>query len=167
MANKNVDKPIHIATLEYSRSLMQRVVRDYWIRHTGVMLPVVTGLMLAFFVFLLLRGDRSWLVGLVGTGVLFSCAFMAAMYSIHMKNATARLDATGNSTATMELFDSTLRLQSQAGASQLPYDSVADVWFREDYWILFLGPNQFFTIPTLNLDVETSRFLRSKLKSRG
>jgi len=123
--------------------------------------------MLALFVFLLWRGDRSWLVGLLGTVVLFSCVFMAAMYSIHMKNSTARLDATGNSTATMELSEDTLRLQSQAGASELPYDSVSDVWFREDYWILFLGTNQFFTIPTKNLDADTSRFLRSKLESRS
>ena len=162
-----MERPLHTATLEYSRPLIKRVVRDYWVRHIGVSLPLVTGSMLALFVFLLWRGDRSWLVGLLGTVVLFSCSFMAAMYSIHMKNSTARLKATGDSTAILELSDEALRLESQAGVSELPYDSVSDVWFREDYWVLFLGPNQFFTIPTKNLDEDFSKFFRSKLDTRN
>ena len=162
-----MDKPAYTATLEYSRALIKRVVRDYWIRHTGVLLPLMTGLMLALFLFLLWRGDRSWLVGLLAAVVLFSCSFMVSMYFIHLKNSTSRLDAMGNSTAILELSEGFLRLQSQAGASELPYESVTDVWFREDYWILFLAPNQFFTIPTRNLDEDTTEFLRAKLDSRG
>lgn len=162
-----MERPLHTATLEYSRPLVKRVVRDYWVRHIGALLPFVTGLMLALFAYLLWRGDRSWLVGLLGAVVLFSCSFMAATYSIHVKNSTARLKATGDSTATLELSDEALRLESQAGVSELPYDSVSDVWYREDYWILFLGPNQFFTIPTGDLDEDISTFFRSKLETRN
>lgn len=155
---------LHKTTLEYSTKLLKRAVRDYWRHMIGYLLPAATVLMLAFFVFLVWSGNRSWLVGLIGSVVVFAVAFMSTIYVAHLRSSIARLDAMGQPSATLELSDERLRIHSNAGASEVPFASITDVWLRKDYWLLFLGTNQFITIPTDNLSQDIIGFLRSKFE---
>jgi hypothetical protein len=56
-----------------------------------------------------------------------------------------------------------MTISSELGSSALPWTRFVDVWKMREFWMLFLAPNQFITLPVANLSEEALAFLRARL----
>lgn len=153
--------------LTYSEELIRRAVRSYWARQIGFLLPIVTLAMAVFLVYLFVTGDRSWLIGAVAAAVALAIATVFGIYVIHHRRSMAKLAAMGNPTATLTAGDDHLRIESGAGASELPWTSVDRVWRYDDYLLVYLDSAAFFTIPTIGVEEAQIRSLQAKFEASG
>ncbi len=150
-------------TLTYSKALIKKAVRSYLWRQLGLsfllMLIVLTG----FTVFLLARGDRSWIVGVLGAVVFLSVAVISSAYIIILRRFFFRLQSMGKWEATLELMDNSFRVSSGAGNAEVKWTLIRKVWRFHEVWILFFSADEIMTLPVKNLSKENQKFILSRL----
>lgn len=151
-------KPIQ---LTYTKPLITRAVRAYWSQQVGILLPIVTLAMAVLAIYLIVSGDRSWLVGAVSVAVFLAIATMISIYVVHLRRSTKKLDAMGEMSATLTMDHDHLRMESGAGAAELPWASIVTARKYNDFWLVHLENAAFFTIPTVGL-ADSDRELISK-----
>ena len=66
-------------------------------------------------------------------------------------------------TAEVIFRDQDITISSALGSLTLPWTRFIDVWETEEFWMMFLAPNQFITLPVANLSEEALAFLRARL----
>lgn len=115
--------------------------------------------------FLLLRGDRSWFVGLLGAVLLFGAALLAAVWRWRHHEMRRKLAAIPSRKGVVTLEDSTISIATEAGTVSLPWDRFTEVWKLKDCWLLFVAPNDFLTLPVENIPADVLSFLVRKLPS--
>lgn len=146
---------------------MRKAVIEFYKRTVGVSLPLVFGLMLIFFVYLLWTGNSSWVTGLVGSVLAFALVMMVALYVTHYRNSIQRFRAMKDPVAILELHSDSLAIKAGSGSSEIPSKSITEVWACEDFWLVFLYRAQFFTIPTLNLSSDERENISSRFNEWG
>lgn len=157
-------EPIH---LTYSEDIIKHSVRRYWRRQIGIALPALTPAMAAFAFYLFAGGNRSWLVGAIATIVILSFAMMVAVYLVNRSRSIAKLKAMGEPTGTLTAGDDHLRLESGAGASELPWSSIKGIHREDKFWLVCLDNGAFFTIPTMGIAEEQIQLLLARLQASG
>lgn len=144
--------------LTYSRPLIARAIRAYWIQQVGFLLPAATLGMLGFAIYLYTSGDRSWLLGAASVMVVLAVGTMIAVYVVQLRRSLAKIDAMGEPHAILTIGDDFLRIESGAGASEIPWNSISRARQYDEFWLLYLNSAVFFTIPLVDLpesEVET------------
>lgn len=148
--------------LRYSEETVRKAVKEFYKRTVGMSLPIVFGLMLVFFVYLLATGNTSWITGLVGSALAFALVFLIALYVAHYRNSMQRFRAMRDPTAILELHDDSLTIRADSGSNEIPSTSIAEVWSYDDFWLVFLSRAQFFTIPIADLGRDAQTEISSK-----
>jgi hypothetical protein len=72
-----------------------------------------------------------------------------------------------NPVAEVAIRSDGLMLVSDLGSSQLPWSSLTEIWERESYWMVFLGSNQFFTLPLESFPHAARELVKAKVGGRG
>jgi hypothetical protein len=153
--------------LEYSKPLIKRAIKSYWWRQVGPLFLVVTIFMLAFLIYRILEGDRSWFVGLLGAGVAMAIAIMVASYIVHLKRSLTQLSKMGVPKATLELGEERFRITSSIGHSEILWSQITQVWCFKEVWLLFFSAGAFMTLPISNMSAESKDFIINKLQHSG
>ena len=151
--------------LTYSKPLIARTVRAYWAQQVGILLPAATFAMLAFAIYLYNSGDRSWLLGAASVVVVLAVGTMIAIYVVQLRRSLAKLDAMGELSATLTLADDFLRIESGAGASEIPWRSITRSRRYDDFWLLYLDSAVFFTIPAAGLSESDVESISSRIEA--
>jgi len=154
-------------SLTYSKSLVRYAVLRFWWRVTGLRFVLAAALLLACFVTLLLGGDTSWFIGVLGTVLAMGVTFAAAVYLVHYHNSLSKLRAMGSPSATLVATDSALLLSSGAGSSTLPWSTVKEVWQFPECWLLLFSKAQFITLPLANVTPDAREFILQQVRSAG
>ncbi|BEU94883.1 YcxB family protein [Acidovorax sp. DW039] len=155
------------AELHYDKALVQSAVGVYWRRTVGRRLPWVCLAMAVFLVYLLARGQRGWQEGMIGTVLFFGCAMMVAVYTVHYRNALAKLRAMRQPVAQLRVDEANLTVESGAGKASLPWTAVEQVWRCDGFWLLLLSPAQFITLPTARIAQDMQDFMLARLTAAG
>jgi hypothetical protein len=154
-------------TLRYSEPLIRKAVGRFWWRTTGWSFLVAAVLVLSAFVALMLRGDRSWRVGLLGGVVVLAITFAAALYVVHYRQSIGRLRRMRTPEATLEMEDERFRMSSDLGTTELVWSAIREVWVFPDCLLVFFSRAQFATIPTQDLDDSARQFLLERARASG
>jgi len=157
-------KPI---TLHYSETLMRRAVMAFWFRITGWRFFVAGIISIFSLIYLLLNGNRSWEVGVMGTVVAFAIVISITVYVVHYRSAINRFRRMRIPEGTFESGDETFRITSDVGSTELSWKTIREVWRFPDFWLVFFSPALFITLPTADLDDEAREFIASQIKSHG
>jgi hypothetical protein len=56
-----------------------------------------------------------------------------------------------------------LAVASELGSGHIPWSTVADVWERPTYWMIFTAPSQFITFPILSVVDGDRDLIRSRV----
>ena len=96
---------------------------------------------------LLALGDRSWLVGMLGTALILGAALAATLYVVHLRNALATFRAMGRPEATFRAEADVFTVRSGAGEATLPWSSVTEIWELPGVWLLMYSKASFSTLP--------------------
>lgn len=152
-------------TLHYQEPLIRRAVWAFWRRATGWTFFAATGVLLGSLIALLAAGDTSWFVGLIGAVFLLAVGFAGALYFVHLRASLTRFRRMEVPEARLEMKEETFRLIADSGTSELAWGAITQIWRFPDFWLVFLSPAQFFTLPLADLDEESREFLLGKARS--
>jgi hypothetical protein len=111
--------------LKYSEAFIKRAVKSYWWKQISPLFLGVTVTMFIFLVYLLLNGDRSWLVGLLAGVVSLAIAVITASYFVHLTRALGRLRRMKAPEATLELTENRFRVASDVGESEFEWSIIS------------------------------------------
>ena len=154
-------------TLVYSEPMLRRVAWALWRRAVGWRGGFAYVLGIAFLVVELLSGDRSWLVGMVGTVLVVATAAGVSFYRVVLSRSLAKFRRLGEPKATFEILADRFRVISGGGNIELPWDAVSEVWRLPEFWIFFSSRAYYMTFPLTAVDVEAQDLVLAKLRGAG
>lgn len=159
---------MHQVDVRYSEALAREAVRAFYLRTlrerfgwSGAFAFVVS---LGALVFLVLGGDRSWIVGAVGACLLFVVLVLLAGYIAHHRNTVGRVGRMTNPQAQFVFEERDLSIASELGSATLSWDSVREVWAFPRFWLFLLSRSSFFTLPVEGVGNDVLAFVRSKAR---
>jgi YcxB-like protein len=98
---------------------------------------------MAGLVFLISNGDRSWVVGFLGTVGGMVVFFLVLLYVIHYRNAMHKFRAMGDPEATLVASEESFSVSSGIGSSTVRWASITEIWQFPTFWLLFFSKAQF------------------------
>lgn len=152
----------------YTEAMVKDAVRVFVWRRVVVAekaLWAVAAILLAVLVWQLWRGERGWLVGVLGAAVLLPPLLYALVWRAHHRNTVARFRAMPVPEAVLVFADDALGIESGLGTAQIPWSGIGEFWERPGYWMLFTGAAQFFTLPVADLSHDDLAWLRERLQA--
>lgn len=159
-----MDKRVVEAT--YSEEILRDAVRTYVWRQGVVRrkaLWAAEAVLIALLVWLPLRSDQGWLFGAVSVVVLLPPCLIIAMWIAHHRNTVGKLRKMPSRRGTFIFLDDGLEVASELGSAKIPWSGITEIWERPAYWMIFMAPNQFITLPLQTVSGDDRDFLRSKV----
>ncbi|QWF16878.1 YcxB family protein [Lysobacter capsici] len=151
----------------YTQAMVRDAVRTFVWRRVVVAekgLWLAASALLAFVVFLLWRGDRSWLVGALSIVVLLPPLLLALVWRVHHRNTVGKFRNMPAPEATFVFAEDALMIESGLGSASIPWSSLVEAWERPGYWMLFTSKAQFLTLPVADLSEDDLARLRQRLE---
>lgn len=154
-------------TLRYTETLITQAVRLYWRRTVGLGFLVAVVLMFAFLIWLLVEGDRSWIIGLVAAVVLLGVIMPVAVYVAHYRNSIGKFREMSQPVAELVADQNGLTMSSDRGSSSLKWELVKEVWRYDTLWLLLFSKAQFVTLPLADLPDPMQAFMLERVQAAG
>ena len=164
---RHLNNRMEAITLRYSEALLRRAVRAFWWRTTGWTYVAAFALLSCASSYLVWKGDRSWLVGVLGAVLVLAITFAVALYIIHYRGTIGRLRRMRTPEATIEIGEEKFRISSDVGTSELAWTAVTEVWSFPEFLLVFLSKAQFITLPTKDLGAHACELILSKAMANG
>ena len=157
----------HRTTLRYTERLVAQAVRAFWRKSIGPGLMVAVGLMIVLLVWLLVAGERSWILGLTAAVVLLGIAMPIAVYFVQYRNSMGKFREMSQPVAELVVADDTFTLSSDRGTTSLKWNTVTEVWRYESLWLLLFSKAQFVTLPLQDVPAEMQAFILDRVTASG
>lgn len=154
-------------TLNFTPALVRQSVWAYWKRSVGITLPLVLVLLTAYLVSLVRGGSTHWPVGVFGSIVALGYVYLAAMYGVQLRHNMALLREMGSPQGTLELNEAGFTVASSAGQTTLPWSSIQEVACFPAFWLVYLSPAQFFTLPLNDLPEAMQTEMLERVRQHG
>jgi YcxB-like protein len=162
------ETPLRYETqLTYSIPLLRSAVFAYWKRSVGIVLPVAVAIVTVDLIFLIIRGDSSWVVGAMAMSVVIALSFVLALYLVHYRNALRKLREMGPPKARFVAEESTFTVESGMGASMCQWSAIKEIWTFPAFWLLLFSKAQFMTIPIACLTPDARAFVLERVRKTG
>jgi hypothetical protein len=154
-------------TIHYDEAVLRRAVDTFFRRRfvQGMGFPGLAAFALccAIVLTLLLRGDRSWLVGVMGAVLVVFVGGFLALWGMHRAQMSRKLAAIHSRQAEVVLDAETITVRAESGSTSLPWNGFTEVWKLPDCWLLFLAPNSHITLPLRGVPQEALDFIDAHL----
>ena len=157
----------HDAQLTYSSGLLREAAALHWRQYFGAGFFVTVVALAVSLAFLLSRGDRSWLTGLLGAGVFAGLVFCALAFWVPYRAAAAKLKAMNEPRATLTAEESSVTLASSLGSSTLPWSAIVAILPGRSFWLIYFSKEQFVTVPLAGLSAEMQAFVVARVEAAG
>jgi hypothetical protein len=157
----------HNATLVYDTSLIREAAFCFWRRTVGWLFLVALSLVTVSLFAFLMKGDRSWLVGVLGSVLVIGCGFVIAIFAVHYRNAMRKFQKMSSYAATLVATETSFTFSSDLGSSTLPWAAVTEVWRCKRVWLLLFSKAQFVTLPLAALSPELQGFVLKQVQLHG
>jgi hypothetical protein len=158
----------HQVEVRYTKALVRSAVRAFYWRTLrqgfGWLGLLAFALSSGALAFLVLAGDRSWVVGFTAACLLGLGLVLAWGYFAHFRNTTARFNRMAEPRARFVFRDADFSVVSDAGSATLPWSSVREVWAFPKFWLFLLSRSQFLTLPTEGIGQDVLAFVRGKVE---
>lgn len=152
--------------LHYNEAILRDAVRIFIWRRAVVAekrmwaVVVAMGLLLLW---LILNERPFWLVWLIGAVILVPVIASLMGWWLQLRRKLAQLRAMPMRRGTLLLGNDGIDISSAAGTTRVPWSGVTEYWVRPGYWMIFLAPNHFFTLPLAGIPAQDLAALRAGL----
>jgi uncharacterized protein (DUF58 family) len=109
------------------------------------------------------NGAPSWVFGVNIAAIAIVPLLFLVLWRAHFVNTVGRFRSMASPSAEVIFRDQDITISSDLGSATLPWTRFIDVWETPEFWMMFLAPNQFITLPVANLSEEALAFLRARL----
>lgn len=157
----------HQIHLTYNTEIVKEAVFRFWLRSVGKGFFVALTVVGVSFFWALMRGDTSWVTGIMAASFVFGIVFILALYVVHYRHAMEKLKTMGSFQAQMVISDSGFTLSSGAGSATMPWSSIGQIWKFENLWLLMFSKGHFVTLPLSSLTPEEQASIQSYVLSAG
>lgn len=157
----------HIIHLTYNKDMIRDAVFRFWWRSIGKGFFIAMAIVGASLVMALLRGDTSWVVGVMAASFVFGIVFIASLYIVHYRHAVQKLKAMGTPQAQMEIGEDGFTFSSGIGSATMPWSSVGQVWKFETVWLLMFSKAHFATLPLASVTQAERDMIISHVSAAG
>lgn len=158
---------MHQITLTYDEGIVRKAVFRFWKRTIGLFYLVALVILTILFFVLLYQGNRSWLIGVLGTALVFSLIFIVTLYLVHFRQSWHKFKEMGTPVATFIATESSATISSRAGTSTFPWSAIKEVWRYDDIWLLFFSKNQFVTFPCAQVSHDVQVYVLEHIQRAG
>jgi YcxB-like protein len=156
-----------ILKLNYTEALVRKSVWHFCCGTVGWLYPAAFLTVAASLVWLLIGGDRSWVVGVMGTILALSIILPAAVYRNQLEASLAKFRALNGQPASFEGTADGFVVRSAAGSSVLPWSLVTGIWRYDDCWLLLFSKAGFVTLPLEGVSLEALAFVQERVEAHG
>ena len=154
-------------TIQYDETVMRGAVNTFMKRRLlsgiGVLGMLAIAVTVATLASLLWQGDRSWVVGAIGTVLVLFVAVFGSIWRWRRVEMRAKLAAIPSKQAIVTLTDASIAIETEAGGTSLPWTTFTELWKLERCWLLFLAHNSFVTLPTDGVAGDILELIESRL----
>lgn len=151
----------------YSDRLIRSVTRQFLRRYLGLDYYVVLVLMAMVFVYMILVGDRSWYVGVVGALVVLGIGVAIASWVTYHQRAFAAFRRMSKPEVNFTFDDDGIAFVSDLGEGRMKWNALREIWFLNDAWLIFVDRGVYSTLPADCLTAEIRDFIQAKAREHG
>ncbi len=153
-------------TVEYTPELIRSAIFRYWVAIVGPFsfgaLAVVGGACS----YLLLTGERSWVIGSMTTIFVILTSMLAFAYFRLLGISMAKFRRMETPTALFRFTDTTIYIETDSGKSEFTWRSIDKILKFPDIWmIVFVGGGQ-ITLPTKTIDSDLQDLILGSVPSK-
>jgi hypothetical protein len=157
----------HQATITFTPAIIHQAVRHYWWRTTGRHGLLWMTLTFSGTAVLLVKGDRSWLVGGLGTVSALLALSTTCLYVVSLRRALWKFNRMLSKSIHFTFTESEISSTSDLGSSKFSWRAIMEVWRFPDVWLLFVAKNIYFILPLAELDLSIQAFIADRVAHHG
>ncbi|HEV2882335.1 MAG TPA: YcxB family protein [Pyrinomonadaceae bacterium] len=154
-------------TVRYSPDLIKFAVWQFWIRSIGRGGFISFALVSLAFIYFLLSGDRSWLLGFLGSVAGLCLVFGVLSYTIYLNRSMEKFKRMETPEAKFRFTDDRIGIESDIGWAELSWKMIEKVWKFPKVWLVFIAKQGYITLPTADIDEELQQFITRKIQESG
>jgi hypothetical protein len=154
-------------TVKYSPELIKFAVWQFWVRSIGPRGFISFVVVLLAFVYFLIAGDRSWILGFLGSVVGLCIVFGVLSYNIYLRRSMEKFKRMDTPTAKFRFTDDRIGIESDIGWTELSWKMIEKVWKYPKVWLVFIAKQGYVTLPTADIDDELQQFITRKVQESG
>lgn len=158
---------MHETELHYSEELIINAVKSFFRRKIGVAVPIFTVLITAFVIYNIIDGDRSWLMGAIGTLNVMLILFIGILYFSHKYFALKWFRRFDGGLVALSMDEDQFHLSSNVGSSHLKWNLIDKIWDFDGYFLVIFSLNEFVTVPTDQMSAEAKEFFFDTAQNAG
>jgi Na+/melibiose symporter-like transporter len=155
------------ASLRYTETVVREAALASWRRAFGIRFVVALLAVAAILIYLVVRGDRSWFVGLTGAVVVLGSVFAAFFYVASRRSPLRTLRRMRSPEASFQADAQSFSISSELGSFTLPWTAVQRLWRYPEFWIIVLSKTSQVTIPLAGLKQAEQLFVLERVKAGG
>lgn len=153
-------------TAEYSPELIKTVSRRFVLRFLGVGYFIALAVLIIFVGYLTLNKMNDWITGALSVVLAFGIVVPFALWWKTERTGLARLKQMDKPTVKFEFNDKGITADSELGKATVGWKSVEKIWEFPNAWLLFVGKQQYNTIPTSALSNDLKNFIRAQYRAK-
>ncbi|HEY3413067.1 MAG TPA: YcxB family protein [Armatimonadota bacterium] len=152
----------------YSPQLVRSATGHFWRRRGGARDLLIGSVLTATFVtYAIITGDRSTSTVILTALFGINTVIPVLRYHVYLSGATEKLRKMGSPEAYVQIIDDYIAVRAASGAAELPWTSIEHVWSFPDVWLIFIGRDNYFTLPAAPMDEEAKAFIRQMVTDHG
>ncbi len=150
--------------LKYSETLIRQSVRSYWWKQIGLTFLAVLVSLTFYVIYLLISGNRTWFVGVIGTVVIMGIFTISTSYVVQLNRGLYRFRRMKVPEATLELAENHFKVTSDIGSSKIEWSLISKILCLENAWIIYFSGNDIITFPLASLPEDSKLYILSKAR---
>ena len=108
-------------------------------------------------------GGPSWVLAIDIAAIALVPLFFLLVWRVHFANTVGKFRSMASPTAEFIFREQDMTVSSELGATTLPWGRIIEVWETPEFWMMFLTPSQFITLPVADLPEQALALVRSRL----
>jgi YcxB-like protein len=158
--------PTMNVTLHYDEPLVRRAVRRFCLRTIGWLYFAGLFAVGCAMALMLVSGERSWVIGAIGTILAIALAVPGLLYRNQLSGALARFRALDGKPASFQATDAMVTIRSSGGMAEFPWRTITGIWKYDDCWLLLMG-GHFITFPLAAVSLDAQAYVTDRVVTNG
>ena len=150
-------------TAEFTPTTVKTVARRFVLRLLGTGYFVAVVVIAIALLYLAMRRENYWPTGAIGAVFVFSILFPVVLWWKTERSGLSRLRRMSSPTVKFLFDDKGITVDSELGEATVGWISIEKIWEFPEAWLLFVGKQQYVTVPIAPLSEELKRYIKEKV----
>ena len=148
---------------EFGPAMVRTVARRFVVRLLGTGYFVAVAAMVVAFLYLATCGVNDWTTGAIGAVLGLGVLFPVVFWWKTERSGLCRLRRMSSPTVKFVFDDKGITVDSELGAATVGWKSIEKIWELPEAWLLFVGKQQYVTVPLVALTEELKQSIRAEV----